>query len=99
MVGWGNKRAGYCRLDDGINQQAGLSAGANFEILGPSPDRSRSPAVQRDGSGLKKASKIKQSSVHKTAVGTDRLGEFIGPDSTWAKAGWPSKMPKGIKVG
>ena len=45
-------------LGDGKHKQVGLSAGANFEANGPSPDRSKSPAVQRDG-------------VHKTAGGAD----------------------------
>ena len=61
-------------LGDGKHRQVGLSAGANFEANGPSPDRSKSPAVQRDG-------------VHKTAGRADRLGGFFGPVSTGRRGG------------
>ena len=58
-IGWGNKKAGYCCLGDGITQLAGPFAGPNvrlngIEILGPRPDSSSSPNAQKDGSGLKK---------------------------------------------
>ena len=73
-------------LGDGKYKQSGLSAGANFEVLGPSPDRSRSPVEQRDG-------------VHKTSVGADRLGGFFGPVSTGPKQVGPQKCLKALKSG
>ena len=70
-----------------------------IEILGPSPDRSKSPNAQKDGSGLKKASKMQQTGVHKTSGGADRLGGLIGPDSLGPKQAGPLKCPRVLKVG
>ena len=61
-------------LGEGKYRQVGLSAGANFVANGPSPDRSKSPADQRNG-------------VHKTAGGADRLGGFFWPVSTGRRGG------------
>ena len=64
VEGGGTKRAGFCHLGEGILQQTGLSAGpkarlSGSEIFGPIPNWSKSPIGQREGSGLKKASKLK----------------------------------------
>ena len=98
----GNKRAGFCCLGEGITQQTGLSAGSNvrlneFEIFGPIPNRSSSPIGQREGSGLKKAPKLKQ--VHKSSVGADRLDGLTGPVSTGPKQAGPLNGPRILKAG
>ena len=85
-VSTGRRGGAYVEgLGDGKYKQAGLSAGENFKVIRPSPDRNRSLVEQRDG-------------VHKTVVGADRLGGVCWACFNWAKAGWPSKMLKGIKV-
>ena len=102
VEGGGNKRAGFCHLGEGITQQTGLSAGPNvrlngFEIFGPIPDRSRSPMGQRDGSGLRKALKLKQ--FHRASAGADRLGGLIGLVSTGPKQAGPLNCPRILKAG
>ena len=100
--GGGNKRAGFCCLGEGITQQTGLSAGSNvrlneFEIFGPIPNRSSSPIRQREGSGLKKAPKLKQ--VHRSSAGANRLDGLTGPVSTGPKQAGSLNGPRILKAG
>ena len=102
VEGGGTKRAGFCRLGEGIFQQTGLSAGpkarlSGFEIFRPIPNRSKSPIGQREGSGLKKAPKLKQ--LHRPTAGTDRSGGLIGPVSNGPKKAGPPNGPRLLKAG
>ena len=86
-VSTGRRGGAYVEgLGDGKYKQSGLFAGANFEVIRPSPDRNRSPVEQRDG-------------VHKTVVGADRLGGFFGLGSTGPKQASPQKCLKALKSG
>ena len=109
--GWGNKKAGYCRLGDGPIQQAGPSVGPNvractlpglngIEIPGLRPDISRSPNAQKDGSGLKKSLKLQQAGAHKVStVGAISLDGLIGLDLPRPKQAGPSNCPRALKFG
>ena len=65
----------------------------------PRPDRSRSPNAQKDGSGLKKVSKMQQTGAHKTSVGAASLVGLNGPDSSGPKQSGLLKCPRVLKVG
>ena len=67
-------------------KQSGLYAGANSEVIGPSPEITKSPVEYRDG-------------VQKTVDGADRLGGFAGPVSTGPKQASPQKGLKTLKPG
>ena len=69
-------------MGDGKYKQVG----ENFKVIGPSPDRNRSPVEQREG-------------VHKTVDGADRLGGSAGPVSTGPKQVGPQKCLKVLKSG
>ena len=95
----GTKRAGFCRLGEGILQHSGLPAGparlSGSEIFGPIPNRSKSQIGQRVGSGLKKASNLKQ--LHRPKAGTDISGGLGGPVSNGPKKAGSSTGPRTLK--
>ena len=89
----GTKRAGFCRLGEGILRHSGLPAGparlSGPEIFGPIPNRSKSQTGQRVGCGLKK---LKQ--LHRPKAISGGLGGLVsnGPN----KAG-TSTCPRTLK--
>ena len=88
-VSTGRRGRAYVKASGvGKFKQSGLYAGVNSEVIGPSPEITKSPVEYRDG-------------VHKTVDGADRLGGggVCWACFNWAKVGWRSKRPKDIKAG